>query len=147
MQLREIREYELADLLRLYEDLHESDFPLPDQSVVERTWESIVRSDQHCYPGAYVDGNLVGTCALVVIPNLTRGCKPYGVIENVVTASGFRRKGIGTALLQYALKQAWQRECYKVMLLTGRMNEETYRFYEAAGFDRHSKQAFLAKPQ
>ena len=32
------------------------------------------------------------------------------------------------------------------MLLTGSKNEETYRFYESAGFDRHAKQAFLARP-
>ena len=37
---------------------------------------------------------------------------------------------------------AWSRNCYKVMLLTGRKNEATYRFYESAGFDRHAKQAF-----
>jgi hypothetical protein len=45
-----------------------------------------------------------------------------------------------------ALKHAWDRNCYKVMLLTGRKNEGIYRFYESAGFDRHAKQAFLAKP-
>jgi len=33
------------------------------------------------------------------------------------------------------------------MLLTGRKNEETYRFYKSVGFDRHAKQAFLAKPR
>jgi hypothetical protein len=32
------------------------------------------------------------------------------------------------------------------MLLTGRKNEGTYQFYESVGFDRHAKQAFLAKP-
>jgi hypothetical protein len=45
-----------------------------------------------------------------------------------------------------ALIDAWDRNCCKVMLLTGRKNEGVYRFYESAGFDRHAKQAFLAKP-
>jgi len=36
--------------------------------------------------------------------------------------------------------------CYKVMLLTGRKGEGTLRFYERAGFDRHGKQAFVARP-
>ena len=36
--------------------------------------------------------------------------------------------------------------CYKAMLLTGRKNEGIYRFYESAGFDRHAKQTFVAKP-
>lgn len=45
-------------------------------------------------------------------------------------------------MLKHALTYAWSRNCYKVMLLTGRKNEATYRFYESAGFDRHAKQAF-----
>jgi hypothetical protein len=32
-----------------------------------------------------------------------------------------------------------------VMPMTGRKDEATYRFYEAAGFNRHDKQAFIAK--
>jgi hypothetical protein len=31
------------------------------------------------------------------------------------------------------------------MLLTGRKDEATLRFYEQAGFDQHDKQAFVAK--
>ena len=30
--------------------------------------------------------------------------------------------------------------------MTGRKDEHTLRFYEQAGFDRHGKQAFVAKP-
>ncbi|MBK6004527.1 hypothetical protein JJB11_00365 [Ramlibacter ginsenosidimutans] len=37
--------------------------------------------------------------------------------------------------------------CYKVMLQTGRLDEGTFRFYESAGFDRHGKQAFIARPE
>ena len=33
----------------------------------------------------------------------------------------------------------------KVMLMTGRLNEETFRFYEPVGFDRNAKQAFVIK--
>jgi hypothetical protein len=33
------------------------------------------------------------------------------------------------------------------MLLTGRKDEGTRRFYEQAGFDPHDKQAFVARPR
>ena len=144
--IREIQESELPDLLRLYESLHSSDIPLPDQDVVNNVWSTIQRHPDLIYFGAFVDEALVSTCMLSIIPNLTRGCKPYGVIENVVTNPTFRRQGFGRAVLRHALEHAWSQGCYKVMLLTGRKNEETYRFYESAGFDRHAKQAFLAKP-
>jgi GNAT superfamily N-acetyltransferase len=80
-----------------------------------------------------------------MVPNLTRACRPYGVIENVVTLADRRGRGLGKAVLAQALSVAWGQGCYKVMLMTGRKDEATYRFYEAAGFNRHDKQAFIAK--
>ena len=147
MVIREIRESDLPDLFRLYEHLHASDDPLPAQGVVQKIWRRIQQNPELKYFGAFVDNALVSTCALSVIPNMTRACRPYGVIENVVTSPAFRRRGFGRAVLQHALDHAWSRGSYKVMLLTGRKNEETYKFYESSGFDRHAKQAFLAKPK
>ena len=81
-----------------------------------------------------------------MIPNLTRGGRPYGVIENVVTQAEHRACGFGKAVLAEALSAAWSQGCYKVMLMTGRKDEATFQFYESAGFDREAKQAFIAKP-
>jgi len=147
METRELHASELDDLLVLYEHLHDADIPLPDRSRVAATWREIQENSRLKYFGVYIDGRLVSSCALSIIPNLTRGCRPYGLVENVVTHKDFRRKGCGKAVLQYALRYAWSQGCYKVMLVTGRKDEGTYRFYESAGFDRHAKQAFLAKPQ
>jgi GNAT superfamily N-acetyltransferase len=63
-----------------------------------------------------------------------------------VTHAKHRRQGFGKTLLRSALQEAWSANCYKVMLLTGRTDEATLAFYEAAGFNRHEKQAFIAKP-
>lgn len=63
-----------------------------------------------------------------------------------MTHADFRRRGLGTALLEHVLSFAWQAGCYKVMLMTGRKDEGTFAFYEAAGFNAHEKQAFIAKP-
>ena len=96
--------------------------------------------------GGFANGSLVASCTLAVVPNLTRGCRPFGVIENVVTHASHRRRGYGKEILREALSTAWSANCYKVMLLTGRKDEATLRFYESAGFDRHGKQAFVARP-
>lgn len=144
-----IRHLELSDLdalLALYEHLHGSDAPLPERDVVERVWRELSANPSYRYYGGFMGGALVSSCALTVIPNLTRGCRPYGVIENVVTHIGHRRRGYGRAILREALRDAWGSNCYKVMLLTGRKDEATFRFYESVGFDRDGKQAFIAKP-
>ena len=99
-----------------------------------------------CCIVAVEDGLIVASCTLVVVPNLTRGARSYGLIENVVTHAAFRRRGLGRRVLHHALAMAWELRCYKVMLLTGSREESTLRFYERAGFKRGVKTGFIAYP-
>ncbi len=143
--IRPIRADELPVLLRLYRHLHPGDPELSISADIERLWQRIWSDPQLHYLVADVGGRVVSTCTLTLIPNLTRGARPYGVIENVVTHPDFRRRGIGTQILQAALAIAWEQGCYKVMLLTGRKDEATLRFYEQAGFEAGVKTGFVAK--
>ena len=147
METRELKSTDLHELLELYSHLHDEDDPLPEDNIVEEVWQEIQNNYNFNYFGVFVDRNLISSCTLSIVPNLTRGCRPYGVIENVVTHRDYRRKGYASNLLKHALRYAWRKKCYKVMLLTGRKTEEIYSFYASVGFDRYAKQAFLAKPQ
>lgn len=140
---RLIKEIELLDLLKLYKYLHKTDKWPENDMVIEKTWESICNNPNILYFVAEIDGELIGSCHLVIIPNLTRGCKPYGIIENVVTHCDYRSKGVGKGLLQFALSVAWGLECYKVMLMTGSKQDWVYKFYEDAGFQKNVKTAFV----
>jgi GNAT superfamily N-acetyltransferase len=146
MEIRELKTRDLSDLLALYSHMHDVDDPLPEKNMVEAVWHEIQDHSHFKYFGVFVNRKLVSSCSLSVIPNLTRGCRPYGVIENVVTHSDYRRRGYARDVLKHTMNYAWRKECYKVMLMTGRKTEEVFRFYESVGFDKHTKQAFLAKP-
>ncbi len=146
IEFRLIRTDERAQLLELFKYLNPDDLPLPSENVVDQVWNDFLNDPKiHCIVGEF-DGRLVASCTLIIVPNLTRGAHPYGLIENVVTHADYRQQGIGTRLLRYALQLAWEKQCYKVMLLTGRQQEETLRFYEKAGFQRGIKTGFVAKP-
>jgi len=126
---------DLPDLLALYGQLHPG---APDVAPGEaaRIHEAFSR-----YPGSaifvgYLGGEAVTTCALVVVPNLTRGGTPYALIENVVTQADQRRRGFGGQVLRHAISAAWARGCYKVMLLTGAEDAAVLRFYEGVGFEQ-----------
>lgn len=146
MEIRQLRPAELHSLLDLYRHLHAKDAPLPPREHIEAVWHEITRSARFRYFGAFERDVLVACCNLSVIPNLTRGCRPYGLIENVVTHAQWRRRGIGGALVQHVLNYAWSEDCYKVMLLTSRLDEDTLRFYESTGMNRYAKQGFVAHP-
>ena len=90
-------------------------------------------------------GVLLGSCYINVIPNITRGGRPYAVIENVVTDSAHRNRGIGKSLLDHAVELAWKQKCYKVMLMSGRTEDAVSAFYTKCGFSANEKQAYILR--
>ena len=142
--VREIKSAELSDLLALYTHLHEDGVPEMSERLAQ-TWEAILRDRNHHIIVNIVDGKLVSSCVCVIIPNLTRGIRPYALIENVVTHRDYRGKGHATACLDYAKAIAVKEHCYKIMLLTGAHDAATLRFYEHAGYDRTEKTAFIRR--
>jgi GNAT superfamily N-acetyltransferase len=142
--IREIKKHELFKLIELYEHLHKDDLSLPDQNTIESIWQEIIANKNNHYFVIETQEKLVASCHLAIIPNLTRGCRPYGIIENVVTHANFRNKGFGKKLLRHALKFAYDNNCYKVMLMTGSKKEWVHKFYEDAGFKKGIKTAFIS---
>jgi GNAT superfamily N-acetyltransferase len=130
--------------MALYRSLHSSDQQIEDERAAE-VWTEILADPRQLYLGAFVGEQLVAACAVAFIPNLTRGGRPYAVIENVVTSAACRRRGYGTTLLRAAIDRCWLRDCYKIMLMSAADRPEAHRFYESLGFDRRSKQAFILK--
>lgn len=146
MEIRAIRLEELPQLLELYRHLHRADDALPERAIVDDVWKELMENPRYRYIGAFFDGALMSSCSLAVVPNLTRGARPYGVIENVVTHADHRNRGYGKAVVKQALGHAWSAGCYKVMLLTGRKDAGIRQFYESAGFKGDEKVAFVARP-
>jgi GNAT superfamily N-acetyltransferase len=145
--IRRLTRDDLPGLMRLYGFLHPEEISPPaSDPVVQKTWESILADLNQHYYGVETDGQLISTCLMTIIPNLTRGTRPYGLIENVITDPDHRKQGHATNVLQFALSDAWASGCYKVMLLTGSKSESTLRFYEKSGFQRNVKTGFVAYP-
>jgi GNAT superfamily N-acetyltransferase len=132
---------DLAAILALYRHLHPDD-PAVETATAERVWETLTGSAFMTVVVAELERQVVASCTLAVVPNLTRGGRPYGVIENVVTHSEHRQLGLGRQVLTYALDAARKAGCYKVCLATGSQRETTLRFYEGAGFARGRKTYF-----
>lgn len=140
--LREVDENELNELLELYLNLHEKSVPEMTEHL-KAIWNTIIQDENHHIIVNEKDGKLVSSCVCVIIPNLTRGIRPYAFVENVVTHTGYRGKGYATECMNYAKKIAEKSKCYKMMLLTGSKNAETFNFYENAGYNSSDKTAFI----
>jgi GNAT superfamily N-acetyltransferase len=133
---------DLDGLLELYGVLNPGD-PIPDQTKLREAWRDLLQSKGTTILVAEHENTLIATCTLTIVPNLTRGVRPYAIIENVVTHSAHRRAGFGRSVMQAALKAAWAQDCYKVMLASGR--PDTVRFYEGVGLKLSRKNLFEAR--
>ncbi|QLH77117.1 GNAT family N-acetyltransferase [Halosimplex rubrum] len=139
--VRSVRRDELDDLLELYRQLNPADPELAPEEVAGQWDEMIADADLDIVVVEH-DGRLVATCLLSVTKNLTRGARPFALVENVVTREEYRGEGFGTQCVEGAVERARERGCYKVMLLTGSDEAWTHEFYESCGFDSEAKTGF-----
>jgi len=144
MEIRTLIQDDLTDLLNLYSQLNKED-PNIEEDLLEEIWRQTTENKSIKYIGVFLDSLLVSACQMVVVPNLTRGGQPYCLIENVVTNSDYQNKGYGKALLKYTTEMAWRRQCYKVMLMSGRKENAVLNFYKSAGFSADEKTAFIVR--
>ena len=142
MEIREIRDDDFTLLMELYTHLHENEIPEKDERI-NQIWQSIISDRNHHIIVAEIEGKIVSSCVVVIIPNLTRNRRPYAIIENVVTHKDYRSQGLATACMNYAKEIALKENCYKMMLLTGSKEESTLNFYRRAGYNSNDKTAFI----
>jgi GNAT superfamily N-acetyltransferase len=135
-----LEEKELLSLLELYRQLNPAD-GIIGEAIAKNVWESI-KNQNIKYFVARENEKIIASCYICIIPNLTRGGRPIGFIENVITHTDYRRKGIGKTVMKNAIAYAKAQNCYKVLLQSGNTRTEAHEFYEAVGFDSASKKAF-----
>ena len=134
-----LTENELSSLLELYQQLNSDD--VIDEVTAKSVWQNI-KNQNIKYFIAKENGKIISSCYICIIPNLTRGGKSIGFIENVITDEKYRKKGIGKTVMENAIKYAKEQNCYKVLLQSGNKRTDAHPFYEKLGFDGESKKAF-----
>jgi GNAT superfamily N-acetyltransferase len=138
-------EADLEQLLQLYRELRPHD-PVLTAFSAQDEWFDLLNNPHVKIVVATVDNVLAATCQLNVCPTFTNGARPFGVIEHVITASAYRRRGLSQQVIEKALEFAWACHCYKVMLLSGENRTEAHQLYEKIGFKSGIERGFVIKP-
>lgn len=129
---RAAREDDLQAVLALLRQMNPED-PKVDVADAASTWRRMREQIGRCVLVAVEGGCIVATAEYMVVPNLTRGARPYMLVENVVVDAEHRRSGIGARLLRTAADEAERAGCYKVQLFAD--DTSTNRcFYGSCGF-------------
>ena len=110
---------------------HVSD-PLPDSYYT--AFEALARDPNNELIVATDDERVVATLQITFTPSLSHQGSWRATLESVRTASDLRGKGIGAALVAYAIERAGARGCRMVQLSTDKSRTAAKRFYERLGF-------------
>ncbi|MEL7097994.1 MAG: GNAT family N-acetyltransferase [Pseudomonadota bacterium] len=121
-----------------YADAHPVFEVLSDEVAGEAAFTTILAHPGTTIFGSFDGGTLAAVVTLHVLPNMTRGARPYALIENVASLPSLRGTGHGRDAMQAAINAAWVADCYKIMLLTGQDNGAR-GFYERLGFSADQK--------
>jgi GNAT superfamily N-acetyltransferase len=135
---------DLASVLELYRvaEVSASAEPL---ARAEQIWLETLSHDGVAVFVSAVDARIVATCMLITAPNLLRTGRGHGFLENVVTHPEFRGQGHGRAVVHAALAAAWARDCYHVLLQSGREDPRVHRFYRRCGFEPGLREGYVVR--
>ena len=144
MLIRQAQAKDAEDLRVLFHQFLTKYPPQEEQDMI--LWRKVIEeclADESLFLlVAEVDGKVVSSVQLAIIPSLTHNVRPFGVIENVVTHGDYQKRGYASALLDKATEIAKEFNCYKIFLETGSQQESTLNFYSSCGFAMDQKHSF-----
>jgi glucosamine-phosphate N-acetyltransferase len=125
-----IRTVEQTDMNSVIELLQSISEFKPSKTEYSSIWDSYCKQSNVHSLVAVIDKHIVGYGTIVVDTKI-RGGK-MGHVEDIVSHSNYRKKGIGKAILNALLDVAKANGCYKVAL---QCKEHNVKFYENCNYE------------
>lgn len=125
--IREVVQSDMDAVIELLQSM--SEFK-PSKSEYMPIWNSFCKQSNFHSLVAIIDTQIVGYGSIVIETKI-RGRK-MGHIEDIVSHSLFRQKGVGKAILDGLFNVAKVNGCYKVAL---QCKEHNVKFYEKCGYE------------
>jgi GNAT superfamily N-acetyltransferase len=105
-----------------------------DLAAYQRAFRAIDDDPAHFLLVAQAGQQLVGTLQLSFLPGLARRGALRAQIEAVRVHESYRSRGLGAAMMGWAIDEARRRGCALVQLTTDKSRPDAHRFYARLGF-------------
>jgi GNAT superfamily N-acetyltransferase len=137
VDVRPAGEADLAAVLALYAQPGMDDGRVLPLADARRLWARFAAYPDYTLYVAELDGEIVGTFALLIMDNLGHLGAPSAVVEDVMVAPAAQGRGIGQAMMAFARQKGMEKRCYKLVLSSNAKRERAHRFYEQLGYERY----------
>ncbi|MGD9143871.1 MAG: GNAT family N-acetyltransferase [Dehalococcoidia bacterium] len=136
--IRKAKESDIPRILELYQQLamnpEELESVTTGPEFAREMFLKMTELEGYHLLVAVVDGEVMGTAVLVILPGLAHGISHWGVVEFMVVDETHRSRGIGQVLMDRAAELAQEAGCYKIMLGSNKKRTDAHRFYRKAGY-------------
>ena len=137
LTIREADRDDLPGVLALYAQPDLDDGAILPLYDAERIFARFARYPDYTLYVAEQDGRIVGTFALLIMDNLGHLGAPSAIVEDVAVGPVLQGRGVGRAMMRFAMTRATEKHCYKIVLSSNARRERAHSFYESLGFERH----------
>jgi len=124
--VRMLADDELGSQREQYKD------PIPESYYAG--FEQIKDDPNHELIVAELNGEVIGTLHLMILPSISFQGGLRAQIESVRVDKRYQSQGIGSKMMQWTIERARERGAHIVQLTTHRSREDAHRFYERLGF-------------
>ena len=98
-------------------------------------FDAITRDSRNHLLVAESDGEIAGSFQLTYIPDMQPDGRDVAMVENVIVDSAARSRGVGSAMMRWAIEEARRRGCSQVKLSSNVKRADAHRFYVRLGFE------------
>lgn len=138
MKVREAVPKDCESLEELYKELSPD---LQIEVLPQRINEFLVSNRDFILVYEFM-GKVIGTLTVNICLSAEFGKKNYAVFENFIISEEFRRKGIGSELLEYGEQVSRDFDCEKIILLSSSKRVRAHKLFEKLGFDCEVSKGF-----
>ncbi len=107
--------------------------PLP-ASYIDAFNEITERHGGHVFV-AELNGEIVGTVQMLLLPNLSHLGRPIAQLESMHVAATHRGNRIGEEMIRCAVAEAKLHGCFRMQLTSNKLRHDAHRFYKRLGFE------------
>lgn len=106
-----------------------------------RAWADVMRTAGLTVYLAEIGARPIGTASAYMLPHVTYDCRPSVLVEAVVVALAFRRRGVARSIMNRLLDDARVAGCHKVQLLSHKRHagDGAHELYRALGFQAEAE--------
>lgn len=137
--IRRAARRDIPSLLRLYGSFAAAYGDDPDglsPGEADAIFDRIDADQNQALLVAEQDLRVIGTLVLIVVQNLAHRGQPWAIVENVAVHESARGQGLGTLLMEEAVRRARGARCYKLVLSAHQSRTDSHRLYRRLGLEQ-----------